>query len=190
MKSRTPMALPMLAAALFTLTAQAQSQTPELNTPWFAEVGYTALTFKGQDDAGLSGKAKPGVLTVAGGYRVHPNIALESVVGLGINKADIVVNGENNGATAKVSYLGLFVRPSWEVSKGVEIFGRVGYALTRVEAAGPLGSASDSEGSLALGLGLNVAVTPQSYIQATWTQPYKKDGLRAAGFGLAYGMKF
>lgn len=189
MKSRTQMALPMLAAALFTLTAQAQSQTPELNTPWFAEVGYTALSFKGHSDD-LHVKVSPSVLTLAGGYHVHPNLAMEGMVGLGIKKADIAFNGQNTGATAKASYFGIFVRPTWEVTDGVDVFGRIGYVRTRLNFQVPGSSMSESEGSLALGLGLNVAVAPQSYVQASWTQIYKKDGIRGAGFGLAYGMKF
>lgn len=189
MKSRTPMALPMLAAALFTLTAQAQSQTPELNTPWFAEVGYTALSYKEQF-AGDEYTIRPGVLTLAGGYRVHPNLSLEGLVGLSIKSSNVKMNGSDTGVTAKLPYFGLFVRPTVQVSEGVDVFGRLGYVRSRLDMKGPLGSTSGSEGSFAWGLGLNVDVSTQSYVQATWTQTYKKDGIRIAGFGLAYGMKF
>lgn len=178
-----------LAVATVGLQAQAQTQAPQPDARSFVELGLMSLSVSGNDGA-MRLKARPGVLTVAAGYRVHPNVTLEGVAGVGIQDSTFKLNGVDTGVKLTAGHVGAFVRPTWRASDKVELFGRLGYVVTRVKASGAGMSNTESEGSFAVGLGLNVQVSTRSYLQATWTQTHNKDDIRMSGFGLAYGWQF
>ncbi|AOF87236.1 outer membrane beta-barrel domain protein [Hydrogenophaga sp. RAC07] len=179
-----------LAAAVFTVAAagaQAQTQAP---SKMYAEIGYAAIGLDFTDGANTL-KSGPGALTGVLGYQLHPNVAVEGFLGLGIVKDEIEFNGTGIGINAKVNNtVGVFVKPGVKVTENVELFARLGYLRTKLTLSSGGVSVSDSDTGAAYGLGVNLNLTKTSYVQANWMSYYKEDGVKAQGVALAYGVRF
>ncbi len=125
------------------------------------------------------------------GYQLHPNVAVEGFLGLGIVKDEIELNGTGIGLNAKVkNTVGVFIKPGFMVSDNVELFARLGYLRTKLQLSAGGTSVSDSDTGAAYGLGVNLNLTKTSYVQANWMSYYKEDGVKAQGVALAYGVRF
>ncbi|MBT9463288.1 outer membrane beta-barrel protein [Hydrogenophaga sp.] len=179
-----------LAAAVLSVAAagaQAQVQAP---TKMYAEIGYAAIGLDATDGTDTL-KASPGALTGVFGYQLHPNLAVEGFLGLGLTKDEIELNGAPSGVNAKINNAyGFFIKPGFKVSEGVELFARLGYLRTKLSVSAGGVSVSDTDTSAAYGVGVNLNLTKTSYLQANWTSYYKDDGAKAQGVALAYGMRF
>ena len=172
-------------------TAQAQQQRMGTTDPrLYGEIGLSQLKAKAVD-GGLSAEAKPGVLSGTIGYRFLPWLAVEGFAAGGVMKDEIKLNGANTGVDAKVpSIFGVFLKPTLPIGDRVELFGRVGVARTKLELQSGGIDIDDSGSDGAYGLGINVNLSPMSYLQANWTNYYKKDGIKIEGVGIAYGRRF
>lgn len=184
-----------LAVASLALSAQAQDRSPQDSSPWFAEVGYSAMSFTNKSETdGSKMKSNPGALTLAVGYRFHPNVAVEGLLGVGVTKGKTKWAGVDEGSRAKVDVYGIYVRPTFPINEQVELFGRLGYLQAKVSETNGAERASDSGGRFSYGLGVNYNVSKTAYLQATWTQGiYKKKdepNLKGSAIGFAYGMRF
>jgi attachment invasion locus protein len=171
-------------------SAQAQQRMGNSNPKLYGEIGLSQLKIKAVDGP-LSAEAKPGLLSGTIGYQFLPWLAVEGFVAGGVLKDEIKLNGANTGVDAKVpSVFGVFLKPTLPIGERVELFGRVGVARSKLELqAGGL-DIDDSGSDVAYGLGLNVNLSPMSYLQANWTSYYKKDGNKIEGVGIAYGRRF
>ncbi|PZO13066.1 MAG: hypothetical protein DCF26_17690 [Burkholderiales bacterium] len=167
--------------------SQAQTQ-PE--SKLYGEVGYAATSFK-ENDVVDRYKAKPAIVTGIVGYKFEPHFAVEAFLGLGAKSGELKLNGAPTGFNVKINNtMGVFVRPSLKVSDDVELFARLGYVHSKVTLSGLGVSESDTDNSVAYGLGGNVYLSKSSYLQLNWTNYYKKDGVKIDGIGVAYGFKF
>lgn len=179
-----------LAAALFSLVAAGAHAQAQVPSKMYAEFGYAAINLDATSGSNTI-KAGPGALTGLIGYQLHPNVAVEGFLGLGLGKDEAKLNGAATGVNAKIdSSYGFFIKPGFMVSEGVELFARLGYLRTKLSfSAGGL-SLSDSDTGVAYGLGANLNLTKTSYLQANWMNYYKEDGAKAQGVALAYGVRF
>ena len=177
-------------AAVFTIAAagaQAQTQAP---SKMYAEIGYAAISLDFTDGSDTL-KAGPGALTGVLGYQLHPNLAVEGFLGLGVVKDEIEFNGTGTGLNAKVkNTVGVFVKPGFMVSENVELFARLGYLRSKLKVSFGGESVSDSDTGAAYGLGVNLNLSKTSYVQANWMSYYKENGVKAQGVALAYGVRF
>jgi opacity protein-like surface antigen len=176
--------------AVAAMSAAGLGHAQVADSPLYGEVGYTAIQAKAAD-GGLTVKFEPGLLTGVVGYRFHPNLSVEGMVGFGAGDDEVTLNGVNTGVKGKLgTSFGVFLRPSVHVSESVELFGRLGFVRSQLKLSlgGLTESASDT--GLAYGFGANFHITKSSYLQATWTSHYDDDGVKLEGLGLAWGMKF
>ncbi|MGN7874248.1 porin family protein [Roseateles sp. 22389] len=167
----------VVAALLAAGAAQAQTQT---QAPLYGELGYTFVKVKA--DGGLS--AKPGAIRGIVGYDVHPNVAIEGMLAFGVSDDTV------GGAKIKIPHsYGLFVTPKYAFDQ-FEVFGRLGYAHSKIKASDEDGSISDSGGSFAYGLGAKYNFDKSIYGAVDYMRYYKKDGIKADGFTLSVGYRF
>lgn len=172
----------MGAAAILATAAAAQAQV-------YVEGAIAPLTLKGSESPVL--KAKPAVLTGFVGYEIHPNVAVEGFLGLGASNASVTLDGAATAVKAKISNsYGIFVKPKVMINNEVELFGRLGYARSKVKLSADGESASESDGSFAYGVGGNYYLNKQTYLTASYMSFYSKDGLKATGLNLGVGYKF
>ncbi len=167
------------AAALFSFAAQAQTRAPA-PTPWFGEVGYTVLDAR--DDFGF--KANPTAIRGIIGYNFHPNFAAEAMLLGGVS------SDSDQGVDVKIQHsIGVFAQP--KVSFGdFEVFGRLGWARTRVRASALGVSASETDDSFAWGAGANYNFASNMYVSLDYTRYYDKSSTRIDGVTLGFGYRF
>ena len=179
-----------LVSALFVVVAASSQAQTQSESKLYGEVGYAATHVKETDGSDIY-KAKPGVVTGIVGYQFHPNLSVEGFLGLGAKSSELELNGAPTGFNVKTkNTLGVFLRPSVKVSDEVELFARLGYLHSKISVSDASGSVSTTGNSVAYGLGGNVYLSKNAYLQLNWTNYYKKDGVKIDGIGLAYGFKF
>ncbi len=164
-------------AAIATLALAAAGAQAQL----YGELGYSAVNV---DGAGAD--IDLGAITGVVGYGVHPNLAIEGMLALGVKDDKI--------GAAKVelehSY-GIFAKPRVMLSPNFELFGRVGYVESKLKASAPgYSSLTDTDGDWAYGLGANYYFDKNTYLGANYLRFYDKDGVTADGFTIGVGMKF
>ncbi|WP_431262136.1 porin family protein [Roseateles chitinivorans] len=169
----------ILTAALLLAAGVAQAQTAPATSGLYGDVGYTFLNLKSDGPT-----VKPGALRGIVGWDLHPNVAIEAMLATGL-KDDTV-----DGVKFKVSRsYGIFVTPKYNFDQ-FEVFGRVGYADSKIKASSQGLSGSDSDGSFAWGLGGRYNFSKTLYGGLDYMQYYKKDGLKIDGVTLNVGYRF
>lgn len=185
----------LLLAAAGGAQAQMMARTAPGTSPIYGELGYSHLDARGSiGGAGLSGH--PGMVRGIVGYNLHPNAAVEAMLGIGIRDAhnDGQVLGLNYNANFRVrSTIGVFVKPKIDFGN-FELFGRAGYAQTRlrtnlVTGAGSSGS-NESNGDFAYGLGGNLRFSPNLYAGLDFMRYYDKGATRIDGVTLSLGTRW
>lgn len=171
------------AVALITLAALgASAQTTP--SKLYGEIGYTMLDYK---ESGYS--ADPGILRAVIGTEVHPNLNLEGMIGVGITDGNTRVG--NVTIKSEVDHFwGLYVKPKVALTPDVELFGRVGYASSKVTASVPGYALSDSGNSMSYGAGVSFKVAQTTNVIADYMSYYSKNGVKATGFTVGLGFKF
>jgi outer membrane autotransporter protein len=188
------MKLLVIAAASVMLTAgAAQAQIrPATTGTTYGELGYTTLKIS---DSGIS--VKPAMLRGIVGYNFNNNLAFEGMLGLGVRKdsTSTTFAGVPVDVQEDVRHIvGIYVKPKAVIGDAFEVFGRLGYAQTRVRAtvsaAGVSASDSASDSSLSYGIGANFNVSPKMYVGVDYMRYFKKDDTKIDGFTVALGYRF
>lgn len=170
-------------AACLLMAGAAHAQ--QANQALYGEIGYTQLKYSA---AGVP-DAKPGMLRGIIGYDLHPNFALEGMLGFGVKDDSVNFMGVNFDVKAQHAY-GVFVKPKINPTKDLELFLRMGYSRfkTKVSVLGV--SASDSDGDFSYGGGLNYNVSPSTFIGVDYMNYFKKDGGKIDGLTVGVGFRF
>ena len=180
----------VLISAVVTVSAASAMAQAGNEPKLYGEIAYNLTNLKADDTVDTI-KAKPAVATGIVGYKFHPNLAVEGMLGLGLSGDKVELNGQPTAVDAKISSaFGVFVRPSVKLGESVELFARLGYVQSKLKLSVPGLSLSDSDGGAAYGLGGNFYLSKQSYLQLSWTNYYKKDGVKIDGIGLGFGFRF
>ena len=189
MKKTTLSALAAATALFASASVYAQRAQP-FNPSVYAEIGYTHHNYKDWDGVDTL-KFSPGAVSGVVGYKFTPNLSVEGMLGLGLGKDKVKIDGVDTGSDGKVkSTFGLFLRPSFDINESVELFGRVGWVRSKLEISNSVSSESGSDTDLAYGIGANFNLSKTSYIQTGWMQYLNKDGVKIDGLNISYGMRF
>lgn len=168
--------------------AQAQAQTKANDTPFYGEIGYSALTYKEP-----AAKAHPKAVRLIGGYELNPNLAVEAHVLL--NAKEGATNVDGIDVKVKIDNIwGVFLKPKVTVMPELEVFGRLGYArLNATATASAMGasvSVSDSGNSFAYGIGAAYAISDKVTLSLDYTSYYDRKEVQVKGPTLGLGIKF
>jgi opacity protein-like surface antigen len=178
-------------------TAHAQIVRPTAGgtSPLYGELGYSYLDANGSS-AGADLSGHPGMIRGIVGYQVHPNAAIEGLLGIGIHDShhDGTVLGLNYNSNFRVrSTVGLFAKPKLDFGN-FEVFGRVGYAQTRLRTNLTIGAANSgsntSNGDFAYGLGANWRFNPRVYAGLDLMRYYDRGQTRIDGVTLSVGTRW
>lgn len=162
-------------------TAQAQAQA---SGRLYGEIGLAQITYKA---LGLS--LKPSALRAIVGTEVHPNLAVEGMVGFGMTDDSTTIGGVR--VTGEIDHMwGLFVKPKASVAPGLDVFARLGYAKTKIAVSVPGYRITGSDGDMAYGLGASYKLTENFSANVDYMSYYNKDGVKGAGFTVGLGFKF
>lgn len=167
------------------LTAAAGVAQAQVKSPLYVEGNVTALT----TDLGDGLKFKPRVLSAIVGYDVHPNLAVEGMVGLNAGKGSTTVSGVNT-SLKYTSAVGVFLKPHYAINPQFDVFARVGYVSTRGEFTAGSNSTTGTDSDVAYGLGGNYNIDKNLYATLGYMVYYKKDGVKTDGFNVGVGYRF
>jgi opacity protein-like surface antigen len=177
------------AAILAVGSAQAQMTMPSASS-LYGELGYTWLKI---DAGGTS--SHPGAIRGLIGWDFHPMFAAEFMLAGNVNDTSktMTVNGVSTDITVKMPNMyGLFAKGKYMVNQ-FELFGRLGYAHTRVEARSTNNNLVDtdqSDNDLAWGLGVNYHFNPKMYVGLDWMRYSNQSGHKVDGMTLGFGYNF
>ena len=169
------------AAAALLMIGSAQAQQARTASPWYGELGYSFLNVK-EDSTGFD--ATPQALRGIVGYNFHPYFAGEAMLALGTS------SDSDLGVDAKVrNAFGLFIKPKYDINN-FEVFGRLGWARTKVRFSVPGFSTTGSDNDFAYGVGVNYNFNPKMYVGADYLRLLDKDGTKVGGWTVNVGYRF
>lgn len=166
--------------------AQAQQMPPMTWGAAYAELGYSWLKI---DAFGTS--FRPDALRGILGYDFHPNFAFEGMLGGSINSDDkqLAINGVPTNVQTKLENMyGLWLKPKYMYGPyRTEVFGRIGWAHTKVKLTQAGVSRSESQDDLAWGLGANYRFNPNAYVGVDWMRYSNQSNSHVDGFTISLG---
>lgn len=170
----------VVAAALLAAgAAQAQSQA---TNAVYGELGYTFVKVK---DDFFNVSFKPGAIRGIVGWDLHPNVAIEGMLAGGVS------DDTTQGVKAKISRsYGLYVVPKYSITPEFEVFGRLGYADSKIKLSSNIGSSSGSDSSFSWGLGAKYNFNKQFYGAVDYMSYFDKDSTTVTGATLSVGYRF
>ncbi len=152
----------------------------------YAEVGYTPLSLEASV-VGVDVASDPSAVRGLVGYELGPYLALEGMVGFGVADDDITGNGFSSGLKGKVDNMfGVYAKPKLPIAPDFDLFGRVGFASTKLSVAGD----SATESSLSWGLGASYRINEQLSINGDYMVYHDKDDVTIDGFTVGVGFRF
>lgn len=174
----------LLALAAASQVAHAQAKAGNASTA-YGEVGYLAATFKQSNVT-----YRPAAIRLSGGADVMPGLGLEGMLAFGAKEGKATVSG--TAKQAEISTLaGVFVKPHAELSPGLDVYARVGFANMAWSTKSGTAAAVDKTGnSAAYGLGLNYTVADKMTVGADYMSYYNKDSVKVNGVAVSVGIKF
>jgi outer membrane autotransporter protein len=174
----------VLVTATLLACAAAQAQT-------YVELAYTATKLE-KNTSDLNIESKPSAVRGIVGYEFNPNLAFEGMASFGTGSSSITADGQSVAdANFKIdNSLGLYLKPKVKLNDNIEVFGRVGYAVSSYTIFESASSKSGTTGSFSYGAGLSYAITPTISLNADYMQYLSKDKVTANGFSFGVGYKF
>jgi opacity protein-like surface antigen len=172
------------AAALLMLgTAQAQTATPA--SPMYGELGYSFLSVK---DNSIGVDANPQALRGIIGYNIHRYFAVEGMLTLGTSSDNFNIGGIDGKVKVSNSF-GIFLKPKYDINN-FEVFGRLGWARTKLKVSALGVSDSGSDNDLAYGIGVNYNFNPRTYVGIDYTRLLDKNDTKIGGVTVSVGYRF
>ena len=167
------------AAAVSAIAVPASAQT--FNAPtYYGTLGYSQLD---RSDADL------GAITGRLGAKFNPYIGVEGEASFGVRKDDYDVAGVPVSLKHKYDAAAYAVG-AFPVTPNFELFGRVGYGTSEVEAKAANVSATADGESWNYGAGANYFFDGQNGVRGDWTRRDFRDGGEADVYSLNYVRRF
>lgn len=140
----------------------------------YGEIGYSDLDLKVAGSRTSSERMVRNVI----GYELHPQLAVEGMLG----------QGTGGGAPKVNQMMGVFVRPKiLGLGNDFELTGRLGYARTKVTKAN---GETDRAGSFAYGIAASYRINQTVTLTLDEMRYRKKDGVTVQGLTAGVGISF
>ena len=169
-----------LVVALTCASAQAQY----IPTPSYLELGLVNVTVDS-----TAGKASPNAIRLVSGTDFHPYMGLEALLALSTSDGNATIN-KVPGQLKLNNPWGLYLKPKFDVSPQIDVFGRIGFASTSLSASGSLASASGTSQSGAYGLGLRYKFNKSLGINMDYMTYLKSGNTEVKGATIGLGYRF
>ncbi len=167
--------------------ASVHAQTQKPVNPWYGELAYAPVKIKQVDVTGSTAKNLRGIV----GYELHPHVALEGLLSLGVGDASATVSGDPVD-TRVDRVVGLYVKPKLAVSQDIELFARLGYARTKVTSTLTATGEAESESvsDVSYGLGASYRINERWSAVVDYMHYSEKYGTRLQGWAVGLRLKF
>lgn len=168
------------AAAVSAIAAPAVAQSVQ-SPSYYGTLGYSQLDGSQGDLGAVTGRL---------GAKFTPNLGVEGEVSVGVKNEDINLGGVD--VRLKHRYdAALYGVATVPVTPQFELFGRVGYGVTEIEARAPGVSAREDGDSWNYGVGANYFIDGQNGVRGDWTRrDFRDGGGEADVYSLNYVRRF
>lgn len=159
--------------------------------PLYGELGLGFMSYK-ISRYGISGK--PIIARAVAGYDYHPNLAVEGMLGLGMNDVDAYGPFGSAYSVRAGTLLGVYAKPRLRMGGETELFARIGVVHAGTRVSGYTGT--DGGGSLSYGLGFKTVTPWNSFgnrpvsVAVDYMSYYSGSGVKFTGITVAAGMSF
>lgn len=172
------------AIAAVSISAQAQSTTTG-SKGLYGEIGYTSVNYT-EPGYALS---PAGVVRVILGGNLMENLAIDGMAGFGANDGSLTISGVTIKGHVD-SFYGVYLKPKAKLSESIEVFGRIGYANSKLTASAPGIAISASGSDVSYGVGGSVKVAKNMSLNLDYMSYYNKNGTSVNGITLGLGFNF
>ncbi len=159
--------------------------------PLYAELGLGLLSYK-ISRIGVS--ARPIIARGIVGYDLHPMLAVEGMLGLGLAGTGISGPYGTAYSLSTGALFGAYAKPRLRIGGDTEIFARLGFANTGTSVRGYAGTTSGA--GLSYGAGFKTQTGMSSFggrpitVSADYMSYYSGSGVKFNGFTVSAGMSF
>lgn len=150
-----------LAAAAVSLFAAPALAQDAWDSGIYGSAGYTA--FDGQD-------AQLGAVTGRVGAKLTRNFGVEAEGSIGVKDDDIEVSIDGSGAYELKHDLAAYAVGAVPINDNLELFARLGYGTTKIEASPAAVSVLQDGSSVNYGVGANYLFDGVNGVRADWTR--------------------
>jgi opacity protein-like surface antigen len=123
------------------------------------------------------------------GFELNKFLAIEGMAGIGLNNREDSILGIPIKSKIEHTY-GVFVKPKLQFNDAFSIYGRAGYARSKVSVEGLGLERSETHSGFAYGAGATYNFTPQAYLNIDYMSYYNQNGSKAHGPSVGLGYKF
>jgi opacity protein-like surface antigen len=172
-----------LALAFAASAAHAQA-APESGV--YGEAGYTIGKYTESGN-----EFQPSAFRLLVGKKINANLAVEGLAAFGVNGGTKNISGSEIKVQAD-SLVGVYLKPSFQVTPSLEVFGRVGYAKGELTATntGTGASVKGNGDGASYGVGASYALTPKVSVNADYMMYVSKSNAEYSGVTIGLGYKF
>jgi len=180
----------VLGLVLAAFGSLAQAQASNVPTGPYLEIGYMPWSYT----EAYSGKTytwdNGGAVRLVLGMDVHENLAVEGLYATDTTDPTVTI-GTYSSATNWASTYGVYAKPNIDVSKDVNLFARVGYAVSSLTAS-PTSTRTRqlSSDSISYGLGASYRITKSVSINGDYMVYYQGSPSVVSGYTLGLGFNF
>ena len=180
----------LLGLVLAAFGGVAQAQSKDAPSGPYLEVGYTPWSYA----EAYSGKTytwdNGGAIRLVFGMDVHDNLAVEGLYAVDTTDATVTVGTYSSSANWASTY-GVYAKPNIDVAKDVNLFARVGYAVSSITLTPTSTSTRQlSSGSISYGLGASYKITKSVSINGDYMVYYQSSPGTVSGYTIGLGFNF
>jgi len=152
----------------------------------YLKMGYSTYS-ETYDDADMD--VSLGYVTVAAGYSLTKNFALEAFVGSGVSSDTVTVLGVDVDMELNQVY-GFNLIGQGSINDKLSVFGELNWMDMEVEASVNGYSAKASDSDTGVSVGLAYTLSDNAFAQTKYTFWGKEDSVTASGFNVGLGYRF
>ncbi len=184
-------------ALVLAATASVQAQQKGQGSGLYGELAISPIKLDIDDGAQSKAGYNVNSLRAVLGQKIHPNLSVEGMLGLGLgdDTKTVVVSNITAKSTVKVNnFMGAYLRAHTHLTPELEVFGRAGVARMTMRATVVAGNMSEktefTDNSFSYGLGMNYNLNKTTYVGLDVTR-YNTDGKsKVQGVALTAGYRF
>jgi Outer membrane protein beta-barrel domain len=171
----------LLLGLLITMSTlvNAQVSTPK----YYVELGEVSMKVVAN---GVN--ASPLVARLVVGREIDQTFSVEGSYMASVSDDTVSVGNTNVGVG--LSSYGVYLKSNLISFKQMNLFGRLGYAHTRLTSTDGRWLGDSEDNSLSYGLGMQASLNKDWHFQSGYTVFSNKDGSKVKGFGLSLGYQF
>jgi len=190
MKNVSSKSAALLGFVLAAFGGVAQAQSKDFLSNPYLEVGYMPWSYTEAYSGSTYTWNNGGAIRLIFGMDVHDNVAVEGLFATDVTDPTVTIGTYSSSANWASTY-GVYAKPNIDVAKDVNLFARVGYALTSLTAS-PTSTRSRtlSSDSMSYGLGASYKINKSISINGDYMVYYQGSPSVVSGYTIGLGFNF